>query len=415
MKIPYYSNGRLYAEQVPLAEIAEEHGTPCYVYSRATIEDRWRAYDRAFGDRPHLVCYAVKANSNLAILNLLARLGSGFDVVSAGELQRVIQAGGDPSRTVFSGVGKRPDEMKAALQAGIRCFNVESGSELYRLDSVAGECNTRAPVSLRINPDIDANTHPYISTGLKENKFGIDIDRAESLYQEALQLKHLRITGIDCHIGSQITAIGPFQDACGRIMELFARLRANGVELRHINLGGGLGICYRDEAPPDPPSLVNAIVRQVPDEAVELLVEPGRSITGNAGLLITRVLYIKETTGKNFAVVDAAMNDLIRPVLYDAWQDILPVRKGGSTSPAVYDIVGPVCESADFLGLHRHLSIAEGDLLAISDAGAYGFCMSSNYNTRPRPAEILVDGGSVHVVRPRERIEDLFDTEKTLP
>jgi diaminopimelate decarboxylase len=411
----HYQHGALYAEQVALADIAQRYGTPCYVYSRAAIEQQWHSYDLALGKRPHLICYAVKANANLAILNLLARLGSGFDVVSAGELARVIKAGGDPRKVVFSGVGKQAYEMKAALEAGIKCFNVESRPELQLLNSVAGQMNCKAPVSIRVNPDVDAMTHPYISTGLKENKFGISIDEAESVYREAAGLAHLQLTGIDCHIGSQITTTGPHIDACKRVMQLAARLKAGGIVLHHIDIGGGLGITYANETPPDPAEFIRAVTRVITDESLELLIEPGRSIIGNAGVLLTSVLYVKETAYKNFAIVDAAMNDLIRPVLYDAWQQILPVQQQSRALARNYDVVGPICETGDFLGLDRSLAIEPGDMLAVCSVGAYGFSMSSNYNARPRAAEILVDSDQIYEIRLREGIQDLYRGEQILP
>lgn len=414
MQSVYYREGALYLEQVPLADIARQFGTPCYVYSRTAIEAQWQSYDTALGVRPHLVCYAVKANANLAILNLLARLGSGFDVVSEGELARVIRAGGDPAKVVFSGVGKQAGEMKAALEAGIKCFNVESRPELYLLNSVAGQMNRKAPVSLRVNPDVDAMTHPYISTGLKENKFGIGIDVAEGVYAEAIALPNLQVTGIDCHIGSQITTTGPYIDACRRIIDLVGRLAASGIKLHHIDIGGGLGITYTNETPPSPAEFIASISEVITDKTVELLLEPGRSIVGNAGVLLTSVLYLKDTGYKNFAIVDAAMNDLIRPVLYDAWQQIVPVKQDSALPEQNYDVVGPVCETGDFLGLDRSLAIGQGDLLAVCSVGAYGFSMSSNYNARPRAAEVLVDGAQIHEIRRRESIEDLYRGEQIL-
>lgn len=410
-----YANRQLCAENVPLTEVAAEFGTPCFVYSRAAIESQWLSYDRAFADRAHLICYSVKANSNLAILNLLARMGSGFDIVSGGELRRVLQSGGEPGKIIFSGVGKTRQEMQEAILAGIKCFNVESRSELLVLDSVAGEMNKLAPVSLRVNPDVDANTHPYIATGLRENKFGIDIDEAEEIYQEAMSLSHLQVEGIDCHIGSQITSVEPYLDAVGRLMSMVNRLRDRGIRIQHIDVGGGFGITYKNETPPMPFTFIEKIIQAVPDPSLEILLEPGRSIVGNAGLLLTRVLYIKKGIEKNFAIVDAAMNDLIRPPLYDAWQEIVPVCQESEAKPERYDIVGPICESGDFLGLDRDLALREGDLLAVYGAGAYGFCMSSNYNTRPRAAEILVDAGQAHLVRQRESIEDLMRGEEILP
>lgn len=410
-----YINGELCAEQVPLSTVADRFGTPCYVYSRSAIEQQWRAWHEGFGATPHLICYAVKANGNLAVLNLLARLGSGFDVVSGGELQRVIRSGGDPHKTVFSGVGKTRAEMQAALKLGIRCFNVESEAELHALNETAGIMRTKAPVSIRVNPDVDAKTHPYISTGLRENKFGISINRAESVYAAAARLPHVEVVGIDCHIGSQITSLGPHQDACDRIMRLVRRLQSQGVQLRHIDVGGGLGITYHNEHPPAPAEFIDSIRSAIGDATMEILVEPGRSIVGSAGLLLTRVLYLKVNEGKHFAIVDAAMNDLIRPVLYDAWQSIRPVQQRTKAAAATYDVVGPVCESGDFLGLNRELAIAEGDLLGVGAAGAYGFAMSSNYNARPRAAEVMVHGVNVHEIRRRETIEDLYQGEHILP
>ena len=410
-----YRNGELYAEDVPVAQLAATHGTPLYVYSRATIERHWHAFNDAFGDHPHLICYAVKANANLAVLNLMARMGSGFDIVSVGELERVLRAGGDPGRVVFSGVGKRADEMRRALAVGIRCFNVESEAELLRLNAVAGEMGRVAPVSIRVNPDVDAKTHPYISTGLKENKFGIAIEAAERVYREAAALPHLAITGIDCHIGSQLTSVEPFLDALDRVIALADRLEAAGIPIHHLDLGGGLGIRYRDETPPEPADYVKAMFARCKDCDYEILLEPGRAIMGNAGILVTRVEYIKPTEHKGFAVVDAAMNDLMRPALYQAWQAIVPVVEGGRGEARVYDVVGPVCETGDFLGKDRELAIEEGDLLAVRSSGAYGFSMSSNYNTRPRAAEVMVDGATVHVVRERESLDALLAGESILP
>ena len=410
-----YKDGRLHAEESDLAGIAARHGTPCYIYSRATLEHHWQVFDAALGSHPHLICYAVKANSSLAVLQVLARLGSGFDIVSEGELARVLQAGGDPQRIVFSGVGKRSDEIRAALQAGIRCFNVESEPELLRLDAVAGELGVTAPVSLRVNPDVDARTHPYISTGLRDNKFGIDVDTALDVYRQAASLPHLRVTGIDCHIGSQLTEIAPFVDALERVLDLVDRLAAAGITLAHIDLGGGLGIPYAaQDAPPPPDEYARALLEHMAGRPQELLLEPGRAIAGNAGILLTRVEYLKHTAHKNFAIVDAAMNDLQRPALYNAWHDIVPLapRTGAATD---YDVVGPVCETGDFLGKQRPLVLAEGDLLAVRSTGAYGFTMSSNYNSRPRAAELMVDGTRVHVIRDRESLQDLYRHEHLLP
>lgn len=407
-------DGVLHAEGVPLSAVAAAHGTPTYVYSRAEIEARFRAYDAAFGRHPHLVCFAVKANSNLAVLNLLARLGAGFDIVSGGELERVLAAGGEAGKVVFSGVGKSRAEMARALEVGIRCFNVESLPELERLNEVALAHGKRAPVSLRVNPDVDARTHPYISTGLKENKFGIAIEDAEAAYLRAAALPGLAVVGVDCHIGSQLTELAPFIDALERVLALVERLAAQGVRLHHLDLGGGLGIRYRDETPPAPAELVGALMDRLGQTGYELIVEPGRSIVGNAGVLLTRVELLKHGPHKDFAIVDAAMNDLMRPALYGSWMDIQPVaaREG---EPREYDVVGPVCETGDFLGKGRRLVLAEGDLLAIMGAGAYGFTMSSNYNTRPRAAEVMVDGSAMHVVREREHLPELWRGEHLLP
>jgi diaminopimelate decarboxylase len=408
-----YRNGELHAEGVPLAAIAERFGTPCYVYSRAALTDAWRAFDAAFAGRDHLVCYAVKANPNLAVLNLFARLGGGFDIVSGGELQRVLAAGGDPGRVVFSGVGKSAGEMEQALAAGILCFNVESEGELERLERVAARAGKTAPVSLRVNPDVDPRTHPYIATGLKENKFGIPYGDAPALYEKARGLRHLCVTGIGCHIGSQLTELAPFVAALDRILELADRLGAAGFPLAHVDVGGGLGIRYRDENPPAVAEYARALAASLGDRPLRLLLEPGRALTGNAGLLLTRVEYLKHGRERNFAVVDAAMNDLLRPALYDAWHEVLPVAGGRGDTP--YDIVGPVCESGDFLARARTIPLREGSLLAIMSAGAYGMSMSSNYNTRPRAAEVVVDGAQAHLVRARESVAALMAGEMLLP
>ncbi|MBO8085509.1 MAG: diaminopimelate decarboxylase [Marichromatium sp.] len=410
-----YRDDLLHAESVPLTEIAERFGTPCYIYSRATLERHWHAFDRAFGEHPHLVCFAVKANSNLAVLDTLARLGSGFDIVSVGELERVLAAGGDPSRVVFSGVGKRADEMRRALEVGIRCFNLESEAELDRLDQVAGELGVIAPVSLRVNPDVDARTHPYISTGLRENKFGIDIRTAEAVYRDAAARPNLRVTGIDCHIGSQLTDLAPFIDALDRVLALADRLAEAGIAIEHLDLGGGLGIRYRDELPPDPAAYAAAIRHRLAGKPYEILIEPGRAIAGNAGVLLTRVEYLKPTEARHFAIVDGAMNDLLRPALYQAEQEIVPVHLDPTLETQRYDLVGPVCETGDFLGKSRQLAIRPDDLLAVRGSGAYGFTMSSNYNSRPRAAEVMVDGEQAHLVRERESIESLFAGERRLP
>lgn len=409
-----YRDGRLFAEEVELAYIADEYGTPCFVYSRATIERHWRAFDHALAGQDHLVCYAVKANSNLAVLNIMERLGSGFDIVSAGELERVLLAGGDPAKTVFSGVGKRGDELRRALEVGIHCFNVESAGELEQLNSVAGEMELRAPVSLRVNPDVDAKTHPYISTGLKENKFGIDIAAAQQLYAHAAALPHIKVIGVDCHIGSQLTEVAPFIAALERVLALVDHLAGQGIVLEHLDIGGGLGITYNAEMPPSPEVYATALRKHLDGRELKVIIEPGRAIVGNAGVLLTRVEYLKHTPHKNFAIVDAGMNDLLRPALYDAWQNIVPVmeRDGEHVD---YDVVGPVCETADFLGKDRPLCIEPGDLLAVRSAGAYGFSMSSSYNSRPRAVELMVDGDQVHVVRERESVEELMRGEKILP
>ncbi len=409
-----YKDRELHAEAVPLSRIAEQHGTPCFVYSRAALTDAWRAFDAAFTARDHLVCYAVKANSNLAILNLFARLGSGFDIVSGGELQRVLAAGGDPRKIVFSGVGKSADEIRRALHAGILCFNVESESELIRLDRIAGELGKAAPVSLRVNPDVDAKTHPYIATGLKQNKFGVAYRDALALYHRARGLPHLKIEGIDCHIGSQLTEIAPFAAALEKVLDLLDRLQREGIAISHLDLGGGLGICYQDEVPPAIGDYARTLIDLVGKRSQKLLLEPGRALVGNAGILLTRVEYLKHGEEKNFAVVDAAMNDLMRPALYDAWHDVRPVLAGAAGGD-VYEIVGPVCESGDFLAHDRKLALREGDLLAIMSAGAYGMSMSSNYNTRPRAAEVMVDAARSYVIRERETVDELMSRERLQP
>jgi len=408
-----YQNGELHAEAVPLSQIAERCGTPCYVYSRAALTGAWRAFDAAFAGRDHLVCYAVKANSTLAVLNLFARLGGGFDIVSGGELQRVLAAGGDPRKVVFSGVGKSAEEMRQALMAGILCFNVESEGELLRLDRVAAETGRTAAVSLRVNPDVDPRTHPYIATGLKQNKFGVAYEDALELYRRARGLRHLSIAGIGCHVGSQLTEIAPFTAALDRILELADRLRAEGIALAHVDAGGGLGIRYRDESPPAFEEYARALTGCLGARALRLVLEPGRALVGHAGLLLTRVEYLKPGQDRNFAVVDAAMNDLMRPALYDAWHEVLAVSAGDGGR--TYEIVGPVCESGDFLARARTLALREGSLLAIMAAGAYGMSMSSNYNTRPRAAEIMVDGAQIHLIREREAVSELMAREMLLP
>ncbi len=401
----------LFCEEVPLSEIARTYGTPCYVYSSATIERHYRAFDQAFGDYPHQICYAVKANSNIAILQLLARLGSGFDIVSSGELRRVLAAGGDPAKTIFSGVGKTPSEIRFALATGIQCFNVESISELQRINSIAGDMGRRAPISIRVNPDVDAATHPYISTGLKENKFGIDINEAVAWYREAAAMPNIEIVGVDCHIGSQLTRISPYVDALQRVLTLVSELKGYGISLRHVDVGGGLGIRYKDETPPLPGEYAQRVVEQMPSEPYTLIIEPGRAIVGNAGVLLTEVQYLKNNGAHHFAIVDAAMNDLLRPSLYQAWQDIVPILEHDDAERREYDVVGPICETGDYLGKQRSLSLNEGDLLAVRSAGAYGFAMSSNYNSRGRAAEILVTGNRCHVIRARETDESLYASE----
>jgi len=403
----------LHAEDVALARIAERYGTPCYVYSRRALAETYRAFDAAFAGRDHLVCYAVKANSSLAVLNLLARLGSGFDIVSGGELARVVAAGGDPRKVVFSGVGKTAEEMRQALAAGILCFNVESESELARLESVAAQAGVTAAVSLRVNPDVDPRTHPYIATGLKQNKFGIPYSDALALYRRARGMRHLALAGIGCHIGSQLTDVAPFVAALDRVLELADRLRAEGIALAHVDIGGGLGIRYRDESPPAVADYARALLGRLEGRALKLMLEPGRALVGNAGLLLTRVEYLKHGSERNFAVVDAAMNDLLRPALYDAWHEVLPVKAGRGDT--LYEIVGPVCETGDFLARARPLALKEGEHLAIMAAGAYGMSMSSNYNSRPRAAEVMVDGATAHLIREREAVSELMAREMLLP
>jgi diaminopimelate decarboxylase len=409
-----YRGGMLHAEAVPLAEIAERFGTPCFVYSRAYLISAFRSFDRAFGPHPHLVCYAAKANSSLAVLNQFARLGGGFDIVSGGELQRVIAAGGDPSKVVFSGVGKRADEIELALAKDILCFNVESESELLRIGRIAATAGKVARIGLRVNLDVDPKTHPYISTGLKQNKFGVPFEDAARLYRTARQLPGVQITGIDYHIGSQVTEIPPFLDALDRLLELVGQLEAEGIRLHHLDLGGGLGIRYRDEMPPTAADYVGALLERLRGRREAILLEPGRALVGNAGVLLTRVEYLKHGAERNFCIVDAAMNDLMRPALYDAYHDIVPVqaRTDGARN---YEVVGPVCESGDFLGHDRKLSVQEGELLAVRSAGAYGMSMSSNYNTRPRAAEVMVDGSAMHLIRRRETVSELLAHEQLPP
>ena len=407
-----YQNGTLHVEDVSLADIAKTHGTPTYVYSRKTLERHWHKFDEALGDHPHLICFAVKANSNIGVLSVLAKLGSGFDIVSGGELQRVLAAGGDPRKVVFSGVGKTASEIELALQHDILCFNVESFAELDRINAAAAKAGKRARISLRINPDVDANTHPYISTGLKANKFGIAHTKAVETYLYANSLSHLEIKGMDCHIGSQLTDTAPFVDALERLLGLVDELAEQGITIEHLDVGGGLGVTYANETPPQPSEYASAIAQKMQGcEHMKLIMEPGRAIAANAGVLLTKVEFLKQNEDKHFAIIDAAMNDLLRPALYSAWQDIVPVTPRTDVAAAIYDVVGPVCETGDFLGKDRELAIAPDDILAVKSAGAYGFVMASNYNTRARPAEIMVDGDKVLVVREREKIEDLWHNE----
>jgi diaminopimelate decarboxylase len=413
-----YRDGYLFAEEVSLATIAERFGTPCYVYSRSMIEDRWHAFDGAFGGRDHRLCYSVKANSNLAVLNVLSRLGSGFGIVSGGELERVLRAGGDASKVVFSGVGKSDTEMLQGLQAGIDCFNIESADELSRLNDLAADSGVQAPIALRVNPDVDPNTHPYIATGLKQNKFGVPIEIAGNLYTRAQSLPNLTIKGVACHIGSQLTEMGPFIDTLDRLLMLVDALRGDGIELKSLDLGGGLGIPYRDEQPPTPQDYVATLMGRLDRSSfkeLRIIIEPGRALVGEAGLLLTRVEYVKHGEVKNFAIVDAGVNDFVRPALYDAWHEILPVSKRGEGATHTYDVVGPVCESSDFLGRDRELSVAKDDILAIKCAGAYGACMNSRYNTRPLAAEVMVDKDETHLIRRRETIDEMLATESILP
>ncbi|MDZ7828315.1 MAG: diaminopimelate decarboxylase [Halofilum sp. (in: g-proteobacteria)] len=409
-----HRDGRLHAEDVEVAHLAARFGTPLFVYSRATLERHWRAFDEALAGRPHRVYYAVKANDNLAVLDVLAQLGSGFDIVSVGELERVLSVGAAARDVLFSGVGKRIDEIERALVAGIGCFNVESEAELDRIEQVARAHGAVAPIALRVNPDVDPQTHPYIATGLRESKFGVDIAEAPALYRRAADSARLRVTGVDCHIGSQLTSVQPFVDAAERVVQLYERLRADGIEIEHLDLGGGLGIPYRDERPPSPAEWAAAIDRALGDLPCEIRIEPGRAIAGNAGILVTRVEYLKSGAARRFAIVDAAMNDLLRPSLYGAWQEIVPVVER-EAEPVLLDVVGPVCESGDFLGRDRSLAVAAGDLLAVRSAGAYGTVMASNYNSRPRPAEVMVDGGRAHLVRARQALSDLWAGESALP
>jgi diaminopimelate decarboxylase len=411
----YQDDGQLFAEKCAIADVAEKFGTPTYVYSRATIERHWHAFNDAAGEHPHLVCYAVKANSNIAVLNVMARLGSGFDIVSGGELLRVIAAGGDPSKIVFSGVGKTVAEINLALDHQIHCFNVESTSELERINDIAISRGVQAPISIRVNPNIDAGTHPYISTGLKENKFGIDIDLAEGVYQAASKMPGIKLNGVDCHIGSQLTELSPFLEAVDKLLVLIDKLSSQGIVLAHLDVGGGLGVPYEGETPPLPAEYAQALKDKLAGRKLALIFEPGRAIMANAGILVSKVEYIKLTEHKNFAIVDAAMNDLIRPALYSAWQAIAPVNKSLVRESRNYDVVGPICETGDFLGKNRDLTIAMDDYIVVRSAGAYGSTMSSNYNSRSRPAEVMVDGDVTHLIRRREELAEIWKDETILP
>ena len=407
-----YKNEQLYVEDLPVKQLAEEFGTPLYIYSRATLERHWHAFDSALGEHPHLICYAVKANSNIGILNIMAKLGSGFDIVSQGELERVLAAGGEASKVVFSGVAKSRAEIMRALEVGIRCFNVESVAELHHINQIAGEMGKIAPISLRVNPDVDAHTHPYISTGLKENKFGVSVDEARAVYKLAATLPHVKITGMDCHIGSQLTELQPFLDATDRLIRLIEQLKEDGITLKHLDLGGGLGVTYTDETPPHPSDYAAALLNKLKDyKDLEIILEPGRAIAANAGILVAKVQYLKSNESRNFAITDTGMNDMIRPALYEAYMNIIEIDRTLEREKAIYDVVGPVCETSDFLGKQRELAIAEGDYIAQRSAGAYGASMSSNYNSRPRTAEVLVDGDKAHLIRRRENLSELWALE----
>ena len=411
-----YQHHQLMAENLPVKQLAEQFGTPLYIYSKATLERHWHAFDKAFGEHPHLVCYAVKSNPNIAILNVMAKLGSGFDIVSQGELERVLAAGGDPAKVVFSGVAKSEPEITRALEVGIRCFNVESEAELLRINEVAGRLGKTAPISLRVNPDVDAHTHPYISTGLKENKFGVSVEQAREVYKLAATLPNIEIVGMDCHIGSQLTELQPFLDAVDRLIVLMEQLKQDGIHLKHLDLGGGLGVTYTDEAPPHPTEYAKALWEKLSAfSELEIIVEPGRAITANAGILVTKVEYLKSNESRNFAIVDAGMNDMIRPALYQAYMNILEIDRTLAREEKIYDVVGPICETSDFLGKQRKLAIAEGDYLAQRSAGAYGASMSSNYNSRPRTAEVMVDGDKAYLIRRREALNELWQLESVLP
>lgn len=410
-----YKNQQLFAEDVAIADIISEHGTPAYIYSRATLERHWHAFDNAFGSHPHLICFAVKSNSNIALLNVMAKLGSGFDIVSQGELERVLAAGGEASKVVFSGVAKSYSEIERALDVGIRCFNVESIPELHRINEVAGKMGKIAPISLRVNPDVDAKTHPYISTGLKENKFGVSVQQAREVYRLAKTLPNVKITGMDCHIGSQLTELQPFLDATDRLIVLMEQLKEDGIELHHLDLGGGLGVPYNGEEPPHPTEYTEALLAKLKNYPnLEIILEPGRAISANAGILVIKVEYLKSNEDRNFAIVDTGMNDMIRPALYEAYMQITEVNQSLDRKKATYDVVGPICETSDFLGKGRELAIAEGDLIAMRSAGAYGATMSSTYNSRPQAVEILVDGAKAHLIKARADFADLWRLEKLI-
>ena len=407
-----YKNEQLYVEDLPVKQLAEEFSTPLYIYSLATLERHWHAFDSALGDHPHLICYAVKANSNIGILNVMAKLGSGFDIVSQGELERVLAAGGEASKVVFSGVAKSRAEIMRALEVGIRCFNVESIAELHHINQIAGEMGKIAPISLRVNPDVDAHTHPYISTGLKENKFGVSVDEAREVYKLAATLPHVKITGMDCHIGSQLTELQPFLDATDRLIRLIEQLQEDGITLKHLDLGGGLGVTYTDETPPHPSDYAAALLNKLKNyKDLEIILEPGRAIAANAGILVAKIQYLKSNESRNFAITDTGMNDMIRPALYEAYMNIIEIDRTLEREKAIYDVVGPVCETSDFLGKQRELAIAEGDYIAQRSAGAYGASMSSNYNSRPRTAEVLVNGNKAHLIRRRESLSELWALE----
>lgn len=411
-----YKNQQLFTEDVSVSDIINQYGTPAYIYSRATLERHWHAFDKAFGAHPHLICFAVKSNSNIALLNVMARLGSGFDIVSQGELERVLAAGGEPSKVVFSGVAKSHSEIQRALEVGIRCFNIESIAELHRINEVAGQLGKIAPISLRVNPDVDAHTHPYISTGLKENKFGVSVIQAREVYRLAKTLPNVKITGMDCHIGSQLTELQPFLDATDRLIVLMEQLKEDGIELHHLDLGGGLGVPYNGEEPPHPTEYAKALLEKLKGYAdLEIILEPGRAITANAGILVTKVEYLKANEDRNFAIVDTGMNDMIRPALYEAYMQITEVDQSLAREKAVYDVVGPICETSDFLGKDRELAIEQGDLIAMRSAGAYGAAMSSTYNSRPQAVEIMVDGDQAYLIKARASFADLWRLEKLLP